>query len=281
MDEPRRLTPADLEAWEARARAHMPALRNFQLVVAIEVLIHFLGTDWYVRNMTRTDPFLTTPGSGRTGFMGDPFGEYRVMVLAMRLYELQEAEGFSEALHRLRRASLRGAYAEVLAVALLGRSQRTVRFIRANTGDGRNYDAEVDRAGQTIAVEVKAKEEQAGHSAFEPRSVENSLRKASRQLPEPGPGIICLHVPGSWGTDPIVWANLLATTTSWLHTGRRVNAVIFMYEARQQLPDGRGLVVTGFDFAVHADPKTHVPGVRDLITGFKSGPQDDKRPRSP
>lgn len=197
----------------------------------MSVIVHFLGPEWAHHNLNpaTSDPyFLFDRKDGDDVAKG--LREHRVVSLGRRLYELQGVPGFEDMMTALRTRNLEGAAAELYAVSLL-RGHHPVRFVSPTGVKGADYDAECEVDGVAVAVEVKAKPE-AGVDDYRDKSIVNSLKKASVQVPASGPSLVFLYVPSDWAGDDMIRIKIDCTIRQWLRSSTRINAVILIVEQR-------------------------------------------------
>jgi len=90
---------------------------------------------------------------------------------------------------------------------------------------GRDYDIEVGYPNGTIAsADAKCKIEATDFSA---NTIEHTLKKARKQLPDSMPGIVFVKVPPRWTADAKSVATMLEVARSFLRGTRRVVSVKF------------------------------------------------------
>jgi hypothetical protein len=90
---------------------------------------------------------------------------------------------------------------------------------------GRDYDIEVEYPNGTIAsADAKCKIEGTDFSA---NTIEHTLKKARKQLPDSMPGIVFVKVPPRWIADVKSVATMLEVARSFLRGTRRVVSVKF------------------------------------------------------
>ena len=185
------------------------------------------------------------------------------MELGRLLYELQDVNFFDDIVDDLRTRSLEGAVTELRVLRLLRMARWSVVPRRPTGVRGEDYDLDLHHpSGQTIAVEIKSKDE--GHN-YSRTSVHGTFKQARQQLPENGPGIVVLWVPTPWTRDPSFVGEAEGLFTGVLRNSSRINAIIILWEEWLQLvPSGRA-VVTRFRTFLNASPSTMVVGLQDLL----------------
>jgi hypothetical protein len=153
---------------------------------------------------------------------------FRVIDLAECLFNLQHVPGFDECIDQMRAGAekIESTCAELDFARLLHIHDVAFRFVvPAGKRKGEDYDFEiVFRDGVVVPADAKCKFES---TAIDVRSVENSLRKARRQLPPDQPGIIFVKTPQSWIAD-VQTANALVNVGSeFLRRTSRIVSVKF------------------------------------------------------
>jgi hypothetical protein len=236
--------------------------------VGWDIVAHFLGLDWARKHLNPVD--------GNAYFLmqvtdDDPVGPYlrqhRLIALGRRLFDLQNVPGFDDAVVSLRSRSLEGAVAELVAVTRLRDRGHLVRFVTPSGVKGQDFDAEVEVDGLTVAVEVKAKEELSGE-VFRPKSIINSLKKASSQLPSSGPSLVFLHIPSEWAGDPKIRVSIDATVRTWLKSSGRVNAVVLTFDQQIAGETGGMAFFSGHDMIPNPAPRARVRNILGLLGGI-------------
>lgn len=226
--------------------------------IASEVIINILGPSWWATRLTgeRPDPyFLKDADDEPTRYMH----QHRVVVLGRDLLSCQDAEGFAEQLDDMRTRSLIGVFHEVRTAGMLRRSGHSVQFVTPTMVQGADFDLLVD--GE-LAVEVKAREDDASYRA---RSLKSTLNGARTQLPKEGPGLIALRVPDAWAADPQFIAEAEGVLASVLRGSRRVNAVLVLWdEWVPALPSGRACL-TRFRIQQNHAPRAGFPNIGNII----------------
>jgi len=237
--------------------------------LSCEVLIHFLGFPWVKEQILERKNTYFDPGSIEdVGNHRGHLHEHRVTTLGRRLFELQDVPGFDAMVRRLHGVALSGAYAEVLAVALLRLGGQSVRFVEPVGVRTQDFDAAIIGNGHEIAVEVKARDEET-LAAYRDVSVLNSLNKARKQVPRQGPALVFVQICSSWAGDMATRASIDASVRSWMRGVSRVNAVVLMFE--QFVPHGEAgvVVIVGFDVIANPSPRTDVPNIMGVLRGLE------------
>lgn len=233
---------------------------------AVGVLHEHLGSLWLEREL---DPrarngylLLDGPANAHDSPQDEVIRGYRAFNLARDLLGVHEVRGFPDLLRELRTRSLYEASAELRSLIHLLQAGEGVEFRASDSKPGKSYDASVVLNGIEVAVEVKAKTDQPA-SAYEPKKIESTLKKARQQLPATGPSLIYLQLGSSWGSDTQVMTSVDDTIRRWLkHTGR-VNAIVVMLEHRFPLYGGGMRVQRGYYTLFNERVHTPVPDLQD------------------
>lgn len=203
--------------------------------VYVSIIKNILGEEWFDRHVMAAVHDRTV----RAGFVGykivgDGIAEpsvQRIHHLAEMILNLQCVPGFHDRMEQMRTLSsegIEGAYAELEAATILywhGLNFRFVEKVR-NPKRGLDYDLEVARNGQPIAIDAKCKVE-----ATEPSqsSLWNSLKEAKDQIPSDGPGAIIVKIPEHWFIDGKKLASEIVDVTGefFRSTGRVVSVIYY------------------------------------------------------
>jgi hypothetical protein len=153
---------------------------------------------------------------------------FRVMDPAEVIYNLQPVPGFDECITRMRAGDIEGTYAELDFGRMLYLNKVPFRFVVPQGTTGRDYDIEIEYPNGTIAsADAKCKIE---GTDFSSNTIENTLKKARKQLPDSMPGIVFVKVPpaldsrrelltgGSQrlASSPVPWPSFTEDRTGWL-----------------------------------------------------------------
>lgn len=195
------------------------------LALASGVLRAFMGAEWVERHVIsdgRKKGFLSIdePDTHRR-----EMSFFRVMDLAEVIYNLQPVPGFDECITRMRDGDIEGTYAELDFGRMLYLNKVSFRFVVPQGTTGLDYDIEVEYPNGTIAsADAKCKIE---GTDFSENTIENTLKKARKQLPGSMPGIVFVKVPPRWIADPQCVTAMLDVARSFLRGTRRVVSVKF------------------------------------------------------
>jgi hypothetical protein len=193
--------------------------------LASGVLRAFMNAEWVERHVVsdgRKKGFLSIDES-------DPYlremSFFRVMDLAEVIYNLQPVPGFDECLTRMRNGDIEGTYAELDFGRMLYLNKVPFRFVVPQGTIGLDYDIEVEYPNGAVASgDAKCKVES---TDFSENTIENTLKKARKQLPDSMPGIVFVKVPPRWIVDATSVDTMLRVARSFLRTTRRVVSVKF------------------------------------------------------
>jgi hypothetical protein len=149
---------------------------------------------------------------------------YRIMDLAELLYNLQHIAGFDECITRMRDGDIEGTHAELDFGRMLYLHQIHFRYVVPAGLPGRdNYDVEVVYPNQLVVCgDAKCKVEA---TIFGERTIDITLEKARRQLPDDRPGIVFVKLPASWMEIPNAAEICIRVARDFLRTTRRVVSV--------------------------------------------------------
>lgn len=265
------------QATEDAARSPGPSAEQDQQMWrwALSVLHEHLGTQWLQREL---DPIarlgyllLNGPADDHDSPQDAVIRVYRANNLALDLLGVQEVRGLTDLLRELQTRSLYEASAELRALNHLLEAGQGVEFRAADSKPGKSFDASVLLSGQEVAVEVKSKKDQPA-SAYGPKAIESTLKKARQQLPASGPSMIYLHLGPSWAADTHVMTSVDDTITQWLKRTRRVNAIIVMLERRLPLSGGGMRVWRGHYTLINESVHTPVPDLQGWSKNWAEQP---------
>lgn len=219
----------------------------------------YLGKDWF-------DRYVTPKGKKRSIFTieetpGDAqeLSFYRIIDLSEVLYNLQDISGFDECLERLRKGEIEGVFAELDLGRMLFGNQIEFKFVRPSGKRGADYDVELVYNNIVICGDAKCKIES---TSFSHTTVDATLEKARRQLPNDRPGIVFVKIPPAWFTDRSVEHELADIAMDFLRTTRRVVSV--KYYTPWIAFRSRGVLVVEHRFKELSNPKTDFGDNLDL-----------------
>jgi hypothetical protein len=195
------------------------------LALASGVLRAFMSPEWLERHVIadgRVKGFISVDES-------EPHRQeisyFRVMDLAELIYNLQQVPGFDECITRMRDGDIEGTYAELDFGRMLYLNKVPFRFVVPEGITGRDYDVEIKYPTGVIAsADAKCKIDR---TEFSRNTVENTLNKARKQLPDAMPGIVFVKVPPRWLADESSVVGMLDTAHTFLRSTRRVVSVKF------------------------------------------------------
>src|SRR6266446_2875642 len=141
---------------------------------------------------------------------------YRIMDLAELLYNLQNVRGFDECIARMRDGDIEGTHAELDFGRMLYLQQIPFRYVVPSGRKGSDYDIEIIYwNGLVVCGDAKCKVEATEFSA---KTIDNTLEKAQRQLPDNRPGIVFVKVPPKWIEIPNFANICVAVARDFLRT---------------------------------------------------------------
>jgi hypothetical protein len=233
MAQRKRLTPEALQAIYGDIPKEFNGIEK-SLALASVVVREFLGTKWFDRHVipNRRKPAFFTLNMGAAVPMDTAI--YRTMDLAELLYNLQHVPGFDQCIARMRSGDIEGTYAELDFGRMLYVHQMPFRYVIPSGVKGSDYDVDVlYPSGLPACADAKCKVEATKFSA---RSIDDTLERARRQLPDNRPGIVFLKIPPSW--MEIAVDVCVAVAHDFLRTTRRVVSVKY-YTSPMTFADGR------------------------------------------
>lgn len=240
---------------------------------AWHIVDHFLGREWTTKNLNPekgNQLFMMRAGEENT--TAGHLRQHRLVQLAKRLHDLQQVPGHSGMVAGAKSRSLSGVFAELEAVEKLRRCGYPVRFVTPVGVKGADYDAEAEVRGQTVFVEVKAKDEHID-DVFKSKSMLRSLEDARAQLPPNGPGLVFVYVPSDWASNPQASEQMGHAVSSWLRKTARVNAVALMYDQRVPGSSGEMLFLVTHRLIPNPRPRTVMRNVLALFEPVGGGPR--------
>lgn len=193
--------------------------------LACGVLRGFMDADWIERHVVSDRK--------KKGFLSidetDPHRRemslFRVMDLAEVIYNLQTAPGFDECITRMRDGDIEGTYAELDFGRMLYLNKVPFRFVVAQGTVGLDYDVEILYPEDIVAsADAKCKIE---GTEFSENTIENTLKKARKQLPDTMPGVIFVKVPPRWIAEPTRVAAMFSVAQKFFRTTQRIVSVKF------------------------------------------------------
>jgi hypothetical protein len=221
---------------------------------SIEVLRHFLGSDWVQQHVfqgVESEFFKTLSEVEINRFKHQD----RVVTLAEILFNFQQIDGIEQRIERLQTANVETAIAELEAAKLLFRSGLNFAFVREQGIKGWDYDVDVHLESElVIACEMKCKLES---TTLTKGTIRNTLDVARGQLPKDRPGVIFIKIPDHWPEAPDAKTLIVAALEAAFGRTGRISAVVFHWEEwRIQPGAGAARIVR---FRTEHNPKTRYP----------------------
>jgi hypothetical protein len=217
-----RITPEALqETFDQIPKELNGTTQSFALASA--VVRGFLSEKWLDRHVMpnrRKPGFLTM---NETNAVALDMSAYRIMDLAELLYNLQHVPGFDECIARMRDGDIEGTHAELDFGRMLYLHQIPFRYVVQTGLKGSDYDVDVFYPnGLVMCGDAKCKVEATEFSA---KTIDDTLEKARRQLPDDRPGIVFVKLPPRWIEVPNFADVCVAVARDFLRTTRRVVSV--------------------------------------------------------
>ncbi|MFS0699580.1 hypothetical protein AB6N24_06355 [Cellulomonas sp. 179-A 4D5 NHS] len=223
-----------------------------RLVVAIPhaVIRDHLGVTWFERNIA------STLAAGRGDhLLTRLMYHHRASTLARSLYELQSYDWFDGLLKKLRKDSFSGVAFEMEVLSLLQQIPAASAPQVETNAKGKDFDVLVNYKGHSVPIEAKAK---ADNTHWNPRTVIDTLKKASKQLPPGEAGVVFLRIPPTW-----VGPRLEAEYTDALHEGtrqsRRIEVVFSVIDKPHLTSESTGNVSTRYHLFRRSAPVSDTP----------------------
>jgi len=164
--------------------------------------------------------------------------------LAEMVFNLQAVAGFENRLKQFPRVDLESAVAELEGARLLALGDVPFKFVTETQQKGCDYDALVFLpSGAAACCEMKCKVDTTplGHN-----TVQNSLKKASKQIPSSSPGIIFMKIPEGWVSQPEIKETMEAAVDGFFRNSQRVQSLIIFWDEWHQTETGSLLRLAKF-----------------------------------
>ena len=221
-----------------------PRSEAIQYSLAATVLRTYLRDQWCDRNITcdsNADPHLTQKNSAAENRMKI---QSRIVALAEMIFNLQHALGADVRIARLTGDSLESSVAELEAARLLLLNDISFNFVLERMKKKFDYDIEIIvEKDLTLCCEAKCKIEM---TPLSENSLQNSLKKAIKQLPSTKPCLIFIKLPESWITNPDFKNIVDKVLATFFRNNKRIVEVIFHWEEWQILESGSLLRLTKY-----------------------------------
>lgn len=235
---------------------------------ACVLLKKIFGADWYQANVA---PQADGGATFIRRSLSDESERYlyvvRVIELAEALHSLRHVPGLSHHVevckqNTQRAEALESAWFEFFSPYLVHESGHEVVEFVINDGATRTPDMIVHIRGRLLSIEVKAKLE--GNS-YSRRSLSNSLKVASTQLPERGPGAVFLMIHSHWLHGSDFQRDAENVLNRALLRYRNVNAVFVLWPLNQKLSTGGFMSSWRFQHFVARDPYQPLDAIEQLL----------------
>lgn len=217
------------------------------------VVLQVLGREWYESNIG-DKPEVTSLKVHDSNQFGD-----QLLRLAEVFYRLKNCAGFYELIGRTRNEFDSAFFEALVASSLVGRGFH-VRFEPDWHWGRRSHDFTILHSEGPIYAECKA----CLTSEFTADYLRNRLRKARAQLPEGGPGIIYVKLPGIKDADRAMLTEKEKIARAFLRNSRRVSAVVLIWDVYSRFDNGLRSRGTGFVPYLNLNPSVRLPA--DLLT---------------
>lgn len=179
----------------------------------------------------------------------------RVISFAEMIYNFQFSEGIKEKTQQLTQdGDVESALAELEGTQLLFASGKKVRFIIPSNTKGNDYDTETYlNDGTPVACEMKCKFEK---TSFSQKTVEETIKEASRQLPKNIPSLVFIKVPEQWTISEDFEIILSSSAQKAFERTKTVAVVVFHWEVWKPLnPKG---ALQSFNYKVEANSQARI-----------------------
>lgn len=208
--------------------------------MASEIILTTLGPDWWERNLyevNRDNYFRARLHSEDDR----AHHQHHVIKLGHMLFRLKELSGYDYFIKALKTADLSSTIFELEVANLLYDSKYHIKFIERSCNKGDDYDLQANILTENINVEVKTKRD--GALLFEGNSLENTLRKAKKQVPRNQAGIVFIGIPLEWTLQPDTEKIINGRLESFFRNTSRIVKVVLMWKKLLPLEQGKAFVV--------------------------------------
>lgn len=202
--------------------------------VAMSVMGHFSGLAWVEKHImdkrSSIDYLRTDPSSDPDRILH----LMRVTELGEMLVNLQDVPNIHEKIYSLQNignpkyGQIENIVAELMAAKILYMYNYSFRFVPISGLKKSDYDLEFILNNQRICCEVKCKLEQT--ELTNEKTIIDTLKKASTQLPQEKPSIIIVSVPQSWTKDTIKYQKLEKAASRFYGQNEKIISILFYSE---------------------------------------------------
>ena len=179
--------------------------------LAIAVLRLFFGQDWIDQhvNGSAKSKFLTCVESPEQDRERQ---RMRRVILAEMLFNLQRVDGFQGVRSKMQEGDIEPTYGALeiarMIVTTATDTKLWFRFVSESRILRRDYDLSIKFSdGVSVRAETKCKMEE---TEITLTTIEQSLSRAKKQLPQHVPGIAFIKIPREWIEDEVFAANMTA-----------------------------------------------------------------------
>lgn len=229
--------------------------------LAVRVIRHYLGDAWVEKRIILSDH----PDS----FMLNELDENsenrwvhqdRVISLGDFLFLLSDARNSDCLIKRFQERETRPCFLEAAAAEAFAENRFRVEIVRESGKRGADFDFAAHKAGITLNVEVTGLTSQ----ALTQRAIENVLNNKRNQVPADKPAVLFVTIPEAWTHDGQAAEEAIGSAvTAFFRGSKRLNAVVFSWEAILSVGDARMFAVTQKPY-FHPTPRHATAGLRWL-----------------
>jgi hypothetical protein len=195
------LTRADLQQFilrfeeSSKGKGFQPRLVERSFNLACNILHHFMGEAWVVKNVRERDAHSREERSRNTP---------RVLHIAEALFNLQDNDGLPRLIEESRgdlsQARFEAFVSETEVGKMLHAAGIPFLFVKPRGKQGDDYDIEICfPTSWKAAAEIKCKVETTRLTEL---TVTQAIDRARGQLPADKPGFVFMKVPDAWSASP-------------------------------------------------------------------------------
>jgi hypothetical protein len=179
----------------SKGKGFQPRLVERSFNLACNILHHFMGEAWVVKNVRERDAHSREERSRNTP---------RVLHIAEALFNLQDNDGLPRLIEESRgdlsQARFEAFVSETEVGKMLHAAGIPFLFVKAKGKRGDNYDIEIRfPTGWKAAAEIKCKVET---TRLSEQTITEAIDDARGQLPADKPGFVFMKVPDAWSASP-------------------------------------------------------------------------------
>lgn len=208
--------------------------------MSMEIILTTLGSDWWKKNcLTNSidpDEFLSLSDDSEDNRYRQ---QDRIIRLGHMLYALKDCHGYEPFISSLRTRDLSPAFFELVIANSLKNNNFLIEFVKTKGIKGEDYDLLAHLNGTPISVEVKTRRD--GIILGE-NVLKNTLKKAQKQLPSSGPGIIFVSIPNEWTIERNAGEVIENCIDGFFRNTGRVNYTVLLWHQLINLEIGKASV---------------------------------------